>query len=391
MASSGQTNGQTKVLFIVTRLDRGGVPEILLPLAEKLKARGFDLELASGKTRHPPAALDGFTDRTGIPILRVSFLQRRVSPIRDALAWRSIRRLIRHRRPAIVHTHTSKAGFLGRLAAYRLRCPAVVHSPHGHLFYGYASAAVTQAYVRLERAAAGWCHRICTLTEDSIHSHLARGIGREGQYVAIPGGVDLERLARPVRGREEVLREFGIPAEVPVVGWIGRLEPVKGGNLFLQALREARARHPQVRAIIVGDGSRREALVALADELGLSGTVTFTGYREDIPDLMHAFTVFALTSRNEGLGRTILEAMACGVPVVATKVGGVPEVVEDGISGLLASPDDVRALAAAMLDALVDPELRRRLSEGGLRRVQYFTLDRMADQTAALYEELLKT
>jgi glycosyltransferase involved in cell wall biosynthesis len=384
-------SGHPKVLFIVTRLDRGGVPEVLLPLAERLKARGFDLELASGRTRNPPTALDDFTDRSGIPILRVPFLQRSVSPIRDALAWRSIRRLIRRRQPAIVHTHTSKAGFLGRLAAHRLRCPAVVHSPHGHLFYGYASPAVTQAYVQLERAAAAWCHRICTLTEESIRSHLARGIGREEQYVAIPGGIELERFARPSRGREEVRREFGLPPEAPVVGWIGRLEPVKGGDLFLQALREVRARHPQVRAIIVGEGSRREALAALAKELRLSDAVTFTGYREDIPDLMHAFTVYALTSRNEGLGRTILEAMACGVPVVATRVGGVPEVVEDGISGLLTSPDDTGALAAAMLDALVDPELRRRLSEGGLRRVQHFTLDRMVDQTAALYEELLKT
>jgi glycosyltransferase involved in cell wall biosynthesis len=281
----------------------------------------------------------------------------------------------------IVHTHSSKAGFLGRLAAQMAGVPHIVHTPHGHVFEGYFSPVATRAFIALEQLAARWTDRIITLSDEEGRDHLKMGIGRPEQFVTIPSGVDLDAVtaASPVR----------LVSGRPVIGAVARLVPIKGLHYLVDAAPEILRRCADARFLLVGDGEMRPALEAQARALGLSDRIVFAGYREDIPSVIAGMDIVALPSINEGMGRVLVMAMALGKPIVATRVGGVAELLGDGEAGLLVPARDPIALAEAIGTLLQDPTRAQTLGEAGRRRALRYSAEAMLDALTKVYREVM--
>jgi glycosyltransferase involved in cell wall biosynthesis len=377
-----------RVLHVITRLTLGGSAENTVASMVGLAGAGYGGPLAVGLAESDRACVDDARQR-GVEVVDVPGLGREVG-LRDALALAQLLRIIGRARPALVHTHTSKAGFVGRLAARLMRVPAVIHQPHGHIFYGYYGPRRTAFYVSLERLAARWTDRIVTLTERGTEEHLARGIGRRAQYRTVPSGVPTAELRRRAPGRAAARAALGLPPDAFVVGGLGRFVPVKGFDLLVEALPAVAAAVPSTRVLLVGDGPERLALETQAAALRVRERVRITGATEDVARCLAACDVLAAPSRNEGMGRALVEAMALGVPVVAAEVGGIPAVVGDGEGGRLVATGDVAALAERLIELGVDEALRAKLAASAVVRAEAFSTGVASAAMRAIYEELAR-
>ncbi|MBN1882213.1 MAG: glycosyltransferase family 4 protein [Deltaproteobacteria bacterium] len=386
---------QLKVLHIITRMEEGGAPRVLLALLDGLDPETFIQEVATGKA---PQAWDitGELKKRGVPYHTVSSMVRRPAPIQDTAALLSLWSLMRRGAYDIIHTHTSKGGFLGRLAAKAAGHARTIYAPHGTVFTGYFPAWQTRMFILAEKLAAGWCERIITLSHAEVREFLERGIGEEARFRVVPNGIDIEKLIAQ-RDREGVRAALGWSERDLVIVSVGRLEPVKGHLTLLTAaprIIESVSGSPAdavVRFLIVGDGTMKERLALEAERLGISDRVHFTGHRYDAGALLSAGDLFAMPSLNEGMGLAVVEAMACGLPVAASRVGGIPEVVEDGVTGVLVPPNDADALAAACSGLLLDPAARERMGAEGERRARArYDIYTMIQNTAAVYRELME-
>jgi len=378
-----------RVLHPITRLTLGGSSENTIASCVALDRAGYDCMLATS-FRESDASSLADARRRGCRVVDIPALGREVAPLADLTALAELVRLIRRERPAIVHTHTSKAGFIGRLAAVIARAPAVIHQPHGHIFYGYYSARRTAVFTALERQAARWTDRIITLTDRGAQEHLARGIGRAEQYVAVPSGVPTAELRAAAPPRGEARARLGLDPDAFIVVGLGRLVPIKGFDLLARALPAVVAQIPSARVLLVGDGAERAHLGAIAASMGVAERLRMTGETTDVASYLAAADVVAVPSRNEGMGRVIVEAMALGLPVVATAVGGIPDVVTDGECGRLVGPEDVDALAAALIELGRDPALRRKLGEAAVRRAEAFSTAVASEKLLAVYATLVR-
>jgi glycosyltransferase involved in cell wall biosynthesis len=378
-----------RVYHAITRLTLGGSSENTIASCVALNQAGYECVLAASFRESDPASL-GDARRRGCRLVNIAALGREVAPLGDLAALLELTRTMRRERAAIVHTHTSKAGFLGRLAARLARVPAVIHQPHGHIFYGYYGARRTAVFTALERRAARWTDRIITLTERGTEEHLARGIGRPEQYVAVPSGVPTERLRALAPSRGEARARLALDADAFVLVGLGRLVPIKGFDLLVRALSTVAAAVPSTRLVLVGDGPDRAPLEALAASLGMGDRVRMTGETPDVAGPLVAADVVVVPSRNEGMGRVLVEAMALGVPVVATAVGGIPAVVVDGECGRLVRADDVAALASALVELARDSGLRRKLGDGARERAEHFSTHVANAKLLALYAALVR-
>ena len=378
-----------RVLHVITRLTLGGSSENTLATVVGLASAGYAGALAVGLAESEAAVVDD-ARRRGCRVVDVPALGREVRPLRDLAALRQLTALMRRERPRIVHTHTSKAGLLGRLAARLARVPAVIHQPHGHVFYGYWGAPRTALYVALERRAARWTDRIVTLTERGTAEHLARGIGRPGQYATVPSGVPTAALRAAAPPRAAARARLGLAPDAYVVAGLGRLVPVKGFDLLVEALPRLAAEVPSARVLLVGDGPERAALEARARALGVAARLHVTGATPEVAAHLAAADVLAAPSRNEGMGRALVEAMALGLPVVATAVGGIPAVVEDGGCGRLVPPGDADALAAALAGLGRDARLRETLGRAAVVRAEAFSSEVALARMRAVYDALAR-
>jgi glycosyltransferase involved in cell wall biosynthesis len=378
-----------RVLHPITRLTLGGSSENTIASCVALDRAGYDCMLATS-FRESDASSLADARRRGCRVVDIPALGREVAPLADLTALAELVRLMRRERPAIVHTHTSKAGFIGRLAAVIARAPAVIHQPHGHIFYGYYSPRRTAVFTALERQAARWTDRIITLTDRGAQEHLARGIGRAEQYVAVPSGVPTAELRAAAPPRGEARARLGLDPDAFIVVGLGRLVPIKGFDLLARALPAVVAQIPSARGLLVGDGAERAHLGAIAASMGVAERLQMTGETTDVASYLAAADVVAVPSRNEGMGRVIVEAMALGLPVVATAVGGIPDVVTDGECGRLVEPEDVDALAAALVELGRDPALRRKLGEAAVRRAEAFSTAVASEKLLAVYATLVR-
>jgi glycosyltransferase involved in cell wall biosynthesis len=370
-----------RVLHIITRLDVGGSSENTILSVTRMPPEEFACGLVSGRTTEPSPGIARCLAERNIQWAVIPALRREIHPLRDLCALRALRRLIREERPEIVHTHTSKAGFLGRLAARLEHVPHIIHTPHGHVFGGYFSPTASRLFIGLERLAARWTDRIVTLTDAEAEQHLALGIGRRAQFVTIPSGVDLDNIVSAV---PVLLAPHG-----PIIGTVGRLTSIKGHQHLIDAVPEILRRCPAAHVALVGDGEMRQALMERTRRLGVDGRVIFTGYREDIPALIAGMDVFVLPSLNEGMGRVLVMAMALGKPIVATHVGGVPELLGQGEAGLLVPPADPRALTDAICALLADPFRAKTLGAAGRRRAPPYSTRVMIESLEKLYRDVL--
>ena len=376
-----------RVLHIITRMDVGGSSDDTLLLATRLPKPAFDSHLISGPTADPVPALAESLSRAGVPWTRVASLRRSVHVPRDLMALTDLQRRIRALRPDIVHAHSSKAGFLGRLAARWAGVPRIFYTPHGHVFHSYYGAPATRTFIALERLAARFTERIVVLTDAEAEQHLAVGVGRPHQFVRIPSGVDLAEVRAEAADAGRVRRELGLASRTPLVGTVARLAPVKGLRFLVAAMPDILRRCPDSHLLLAGDGDQRSGLEALARALGLSDRIHFLGFRQDAAAVTAALDVFVLPSLNEGQGRVLVTAMAVGVPVVATRVGGLPEVVEDGRQGLLVAPADPQALARAVIALLTDRQRAASLGAAGRSRAALFSSEVMLTLHAELYRQ----
>ncbi|MBI2204641.1 MAG: glycosyltransferase [Candidatus Rokubacteria bacterium] len=376
-----------RVLHVITRLTLGGSAENTIASMVALERAGYRGVLAVGLRQSDAVVVDD-ARRRGVTIVDVPGFCREISPIDDLAALRQIVALIHRERPAIVHTHTSKAGFTGRLAARIARVPAVIHQPHGHIFYGYWGAARTKCFIALERLAARWTDRMITLTERGRDEHLALGIGTYPQYRVVPSGVPTAAIRDAAPSRAAARARLGLDANAFVVVGVGRLVPVKGFDLVVAALPRLIAARRDACVVLVGDGPERQAIEAQAKALGVAAHLRLPGAVDDVVPYLAAADVLTAPSRNEGMGRAIVEAMALGVPVVAASVGGIPDVV-DSDCGRLVPAGDAAKLGDALAELAGPPMLRAKLADAARRRAEAFSDDVAAAKMREVYDALV--
>jgi glycosyltransferase involved in cell wall biosynthesis len=308
----------------------------------------------------------------------------------DAFALRRLLGLMRSYRPQIVHTHMAKAGALGRLAARRTGVPVVIHTFHGHVLEGYFSGWKGRAFLATERGLARMSDALVAVSPAVRDELLALGIGRPSQWRVIPVGLDLHDLLTREVDRAQARGALGLPETGPVIGIVGRLVAIKDHATFLDAAARVARERPDATFVVAGGGELRSELEARGRHL-LGDRCRFLGWMMDLPTLYAALDVMVLTSRNEGTPVALIEAGAAGKPAVATRVGGVADVVLDERTGLLARVGDVSAIASQVLRLLVNPGEAAALGAAGREWVRArFTIDRLADDLAGLYRELLE-
>ena len=382
------------VIHILTQFDRGGSAMDTFRTVLGHDRCRFRAYLVYGRpevlTAPEAAQVDAALKelrQAGVSLFNVPTLVREIRPLSDAWATVTLWRFLRRERPGIVHTHTSKAGAVGRISAWLAHVPVVVHTPHGHVFYGYYGRVESRLLCLAERLLAKITDRIVTLTERGAQEHVQYGIARREKFATIPSGIALTTFQSvhvdPVVKR----KELGLPPEGPIVGTVGRLVPVKGHSWLLKSVPRVLAEVPQACFAMIGAGPLAESLRQLAEELDISRRVMFLGARQDVPECLVALDLFVLPSLNEGMGLALVEAMAMGLPVVATRVGGIPDIVREGETGLLVPPGDEKALALAMLSLLWDPDRRRAYGEAAKRRVdERFDVASTVREVERLYE-----
>jgi glycosyltransferase involved in cell wall biosynthesis len=379
---------RVRVAHVITRLCKGGAQENTFHSVRLADRDRFEVDLISGSLAPGEPDMEDAVREAGIEIIRIENLVRNPSPLRDVLAYRALVALFRERKYDIVHTHTSKAGYLGRMAAAKAGVPIIVHTPHGHIFFGYFNSLLTAAYTILERQAARKTGKLIELTRRGVEQHIAEGVGTREQWTAIFSGIDLAPFERAIVDRMNTRASLGIAQDDFLIGGVGRLEPVKGFSYFVRAAGIIAESLPTARFVVTGDGAERRALEAEAGALG--SRFQFLGMRDDVPALMAAMDVCVVPSINEGMGRVILEAGAAGTPVVATNVGGIPEIIIETKTGLLVRPRDETGIASAVLSLAADPAQRRRLGVAAREHAQQFGLSRMVEQIESLYESLIR-
>jgi glycosyltransferase involved in cell wall biosynthesis len=378
-----------RVCHVITRLIVGGAQEAAIYASARVNQEEFTTLLVTGPQTGPEGDLRGLARDEHVPILEIPSLVREVSPLRDVRAVRSLRRAIRDWQPDVVQTHSSKAGVLGRLAARRERVPVIIHTVHGWSFHDHMSPLARTVYRGLERRAATWTDRIVTVSELDRAKGIAAGIGVAAQYRTIPPLNDLGRYTGGRDAREAGRAALGLPQDSFVVGTVGRLTKQKDPQTWVRTAALVASRAPEARFVMVGDGNLRAATERLAAGLGLGERLLLTGLRDDVPAILPAFDVLLLTSRWEGLPLVIPQAMASGVPVVATAVDGNREIVSDGADGLLAPPGEPVATADAVV-RLRDPERAAGLATAGREAARDFSLERTVPRLEDLYRECVR-
>ncbi|MFF5262484.1 glycosyltransferase [Actinomadura viridis] len=370
-----------RVMRVIARMNVGGPAMQVAALARGLDAARFDHRIHCGFVGPDEA---DYVDLCApeIEVRRVPGLGRSVRPSDDGRALLRLVSAMRAFRPHIVHTHTAKAGALGRTAAVLARVPVRVHTFHGHLLHGYFPPSKTRMVVQAERALARFTDHIVAVGAQVRDDLLAAGIGTPGKYSVVPPGTDLP----PLPGREAARRSLGLPADGLVVAYVGRVTRIKRPDRFVEVVRAVAREEPAARFVLCGDGDLVPEVRSAARELG--GALRLLGWRADVETVYAAADAVLLTSDNEGMPVSLIEAGLAGLPAVATKVGGVPEVVLDGETGLLAA---TRAgeLAAATLRLLRDEPLRLRLGHAArIRTTERFGAARLVSDIRHLYASI---
>lgn len=375
--------GRLRVMRVIARMNVGGPAVQVSGLMRHLPQDEFDQRLYTGWCAEDEADfLD--TQAPDVEAHRIEGLGRAIRPGDDARAFARLVAEMRRFRPHIVHTHTAKAGILGRTAARVAGvASATVHTFHGHLLHGYFSPLKTRGVITLEATLARSTDRLVAVGPHVRDDLLAAGIGGQGQFAIIPPGLELPG-GLP---RSEARESLGVPGDTPVISFIGRLAPIKRPDRFVEVARLVHAVRPDVRFIVAGDGSAAELLRAAADTL----PITMLGWRDDVHNVLAASDAVMLTSDNEGTPLSLIQAALAGLPVIATNVGSVLDVVVDGETGWLAAPEP-RQLAEATLEFLErSMEAKRRGSEAQRRALRLYGVQRLVEDHARVYRQIARS
>jgi glycosyltransferase involved in cell wall biosynthesis len=383
-----------RILRVIARLNMGGPALHVAYLTDGLKRRGYDTTLVAGSLARGEDSMAFVADARDVPVIRIDELGREISPLRDLVATFRLAQLIRRERPQILHTHTAKAGTVGRVAALLAgsrRPPIVVHTFHGHVLRGYFGPLRSLFFRLLERWLASRTTALIAVSPQVRDDLVSLGIAPRERFVVIRLGIELdERIAPGQDGRAESRRYLGIPGDRFAVGWIGRMTAVKRTDDVLLAFKSLRETGVEATLCMVGDGPDRAGLEQRAHELGIVRDTLFLGYQEDVAPFYAAFDALVLPSSNEGTPVSVIEALGAGRPVVATRVGGVPDVVRDGEDGFLVEQGATDELAERLGQLARDPALRERMGKQGRERVlPRYAVERLVDDVDRLYRSLL--
>lgn len=366
-----------RVVHVIARMNVGGPAVLIANAMRTMNSADFDVRLVTGYCGDGEADYLQ-TQAVDLPAIRLDGLGRSIRPKADLTSATRLATLLHDLRPDIVHTHTAKAGVVGRVAVPLSRSGAkIVHTYHGHLLHGYFPPAKTKAVVAAERVLAHWTDRLIAVAPQVRDDLLAAHIGRPSQYEVIVPGVALDSLPE----RDLARRELGLPLGRPVVTMMGRITGIKRPDRFIEVVRLIARTHPGVWFAVAGAGDLEEDLRQSVAGL----PVSLLGWQSDVERVLAASEALVLTSDNEGTPLSLIQAGLAGLPVVATSVGGVTSVVDDGQTGLLAAPDAM-ALAAALTCLLDDPALADRLGRTAKERMtQRFGMADMVQRHADLY------
>lgn len=383
------TGERLRVLRVIARMNVGGPARQVSVLVRHLDQERFDQRLLVGSVglgETDDLALRG----VDLPHRLVRGLGRAPGPVDDALALATLTRAVQQFRPHVLHTHTAKAGALGRTAAVLAgmsprRRPALVHTFHGHLLHGYFSPRVTRAVVGAERVLARRTDRLVAVGSRVHAEMMAAGIGRPDRWVVVPPGIELNA----VPPRAEARDGLGLDAAAPVVAYVARLTRVKRPDRFVQVASLVASVHPRAVFLVAGDGELAGELRAAAAAAGIARQVRMLGWTGDIERVYAAADVVVLTSDNEGMPVSLIEAALAGRPAVTPAVGSAAEVVADGETGYVVPPDDAEALAGAVCRLLADEPLRRSMGRAATDRAEHrFSGARLVADMEGIYTEL---
>ena len=378
-----------RVTHVVTRFILGGAQEATLLTAAHVDPVRFPSEIVSGVETGAEGDLSAEASARGIPLKFEPALVRRIDPRLDALALARLTARFRAERPDVVHTHSSKAGILGRAAARLAGVPVIVHTAHGWAFHRTQPWPVRAASWLMERGGAALCDSIPVVSQDTFDVAANSGLGPRAKFVVIRDPIELERYRRDEEARAAVRAEFGFAPRHFVFGFLSRLSVPKHPEVVVKAFARVAARPPDARLLIVGDGALRGETEQAIAETGTGERVKLAGLRRDVPRMLSAFDAFVLVSDWEGLPMVVPQAMAAGLPIVASAVGGTPDAVEEGVTGYLVPRGDFDTLVDRMDRLAADPEAARRMGAAGGPRLEPFSAPVVARRLEEIYEEVL--
>jgi len=386
-----------KILHIITRLDMGGSAQNTLLTCQQLSCKyqmllAYGLSLESKMTDSEKETVEAelaIARGNGVRTIAVPSLVRRIDPIKDIRAVYELIKIIRQEKPDVVHTHTSKAGMLGRLAAKIIKTPHIVHTPHGHVFYGHFGRLLSWIFLRLERLFACFTDRLISLSEGESKDYAELSVYPADKIVKIHSGVNIQGFESSNINIIDKKRSLGIGPIGCCIGFVGWLLPIKGPMHLLRAMKYVWQDFGDVNLVFVGKGDLDVDLRSEALSLNQNGKVKFLGWRKDIDEIMQVFDIFVLPSLNEGMGRVLVEAMAAGKPIVASNVGGIPDLVKPSENGLLVPPGDEKALADSIKRLIKNPEEAKLMGRNGRRRCHQFSLVSMVAKIDGLYADLV--
>jgi len=375
------------VATIITELELGGAQEIAIYTTENLNHNRYNPILISG--------CGGILDREvkNNPRIKSFFIPeliRKVNPIKDAITLMKIWKLLKSERVDLVHTHSSKAGILGRWAAHFAGVPLIFHTYHGFGFNDYQKWWTRKAFIWVERVTAWITDKLIVVSSENVKKGLANRIGKERQYEVIHCAIDIKAFSEIKINFDEKKRRFGIEPKSPVVAMIACFKPQKAPQDFIFLAHRVSQVLPSTRFLLVGDGDLRPEVEELIGRFKLEGKVILTGWRRDIPEIMQIIDILVLTSLWEGLPIVFAEAMASGKPIVATNVDGAKEAIIDGVNGFLVEPHNIEKFAERVIRLISDRNLAQRMGGEG-RKMVYPTFDftHMLERMEALYEKSL--
>jgi len=388
-----------KVVHIITRFDKGGSAENTLLTVLGLNKEKYSILLIKGLSLESEMSDEEslavseslkIAEENNIKVINLPFLVRKIAPLTDLKALFTLFKILRKERPDIVHTHTSKAGFLGRFASFLARVPIIIHTPHGHVFHSYFGPTLTKIFVIAEKISSLITDKIITLTNRERDEHIERRIAPLNKFITIHSGVDLDRFMNLNIDIKKKKKELNIPQDFYVIGTVGRLVPIKGHKYLVSAAEMIIKEFPKTVFVIVGDGFLKPILERHAEALGIRKNIVFTGWRKDVPEILYLFDVLVFPSLNEGMGRVMIEGMSLGKPIVASNVGGIRDLIEDGKNGLLVPPRDSNALRKAISRLIRNKKLAEGLGKIGKMEVYPdFDASTMVKKIDNLYESLL--
>ena len=358
----------------------------------------YDVVLVHGLSIESNMAEDEFravekslmdVEKEGVRVITIPSLVRRIHLFYDLRAFFALIKILRNERPDIVHTHTSKAGILGRWAAFFVRVPVIIHTPHGHVFWGYFGKLKTRIFILLEKISALVTDRLVMLTEQEKIDHLHFHIAPENKFSVVHSGINLDEFSNTSVDPAAMKRRLGIPEDNLIVGTVGRLTSIKGHRYLIEAARKIAGSRPDTTFVILGDGELLDELKNMVTRSDIEENIKFLGWRSDVAEVMSTFDIFALPSLNEGMGRVLVEAMALGRPIVASNIGGIPDLVVDGENGYLVPVGDVETLAARIRKLLDDPEKREEMGECGKKIAIDYSANAMVQKIDRVYRKLV--